>query len=121
MSVKFTTEQVNEVMEKRGTSRKMAVQWLTRQAKAAAKLQADVKAPEAVAVAKEATKAAKERENPHKVAKDVDFNGQRILSLYASDKSVSEIAIAIGYPKGHGNNRVANFLVKAGVYKGTRA
>ena len=44
----------------------------------------------------------------------------RAVALYAKDKKVSEIAVALGYERGHGQNRVVNALIKAGVYKGTR-
>ena len=54
---------------------------------------------------------------------NVKFSVPRVVNLYArgQGKTVSEIAQALGYPKGHGNNRVANALIKAGVYKGVRA
>lgn len=42
----------------------------------------------------------------------------RIIALYKRGKNVSEIAQAIGYPKGHGNNKVRHALLKAGIYKG---
>jgi hypothetical protein len=42
----------------------------------------------------------------------------RIITLYKTGKNVSQIAQAIGYPKGHGNNRVRDALIKAGIYKG---
>jgi len=49
---------------------------------------------------------------PGKPAKkyDVNFSVKRAVALYdrGKGKTVSEIAQALGYPKGHGNNRVAN-------------
>jgi hypothetical protein len=49
--------------------------------------------------------------------KKVQWNPARIVKLYKSGKNVSQIAQAIGYPVGHGNNRTRAALVKAGVYK----
>lgn len=49
--------------------------------------------------------------------KKVKFSPKRILKLYAAGKNVSEIAQALGYPKGHGQNRTRKVLVTAGVYK----
>jgi len=49
--------------------------------------------------------------------KKVKFDLTRIKRLYAAGKNVSQIAQAIGYPKGAGNNRTRAALVKAGVYK----
>lgn len=53
---------------------------------------------------------------------DVRFDVARIVKLYdkGKGKNVSQIAQALGYPKGHGNNRIANCLIKEGVFKGTR-
>ncbi len=53
--------------------------------------------------------------------KNVKFNVKRIVKLYAAGKNVSSIAVALGYPVGHGNNRVRRVLTKAGAYKGKRA
>lgn len=47
----------------------------------------------------------------------VKFNVARIVKLYKAGKNVSRIAQAVGYPKGHGQNRTRAALVKAGVYK----
>ncbi|MFB3917257.1 MAG: hypothetical protein ACE14M_11045 [Terriglobales bacterium] len=44
----------------------------------------------------------------------------RAVALYQEGKKVSEIAVALGYERGHGQNRVANALIAAGVYKGKR-
>jgi hypothetical protein len=46
----------------------------------------------------------------------VRWNPARIKRLYKGGKNVSEIAQAIGYPLGHGNNRTRNLLVAAGLY-----
>ena len=47
----------------------------------------------------------------------VKFNVKRIVKLLKAGKNVSQIAQAIGYPKGHGQNRTRAALVKAGVHK----
>jgi len=47
----------------------------------------------------------------------VRFNVKRIVRLYQDGKKVSEIARAVGYPAGHGQNRTRAALVKAGVHK----
>ena len=47
----------------------------------------------------------------------VRFNVKRIVRLYQGGKKVSEIARAVGYPAGHGQNRTRAALVKAGVHK----
>jgi hypothetical protein len=47
----------------------------------------------------------------------VKFNVARIVKLYKAGKNVSQIAQAIGYPAGHGNNRTRAALEQAGVYK----
>lgn len=60
----------------------------------------------------EATKATK--------YKRVKFSPARIVKLYKAGKNVSEIAQAIGYPRGRGQNRCRAVLVKAGVYKAAR-
>jgi hypothetical protein len=45
----------------------------------------------------------------------VKFDVKRIVRLYKAGKNVSQIAQAIGYPAGHGNNRTRAVLEKAGV------
>jgi hypothetical protein len=45
----------------------------------------------------------------------------RAVRLYGAGKKVSEIAVALGYERGHGQNRVAKALIAAGFYKGKRA
>jgi hypothetical protein len=47
----------------------------------------------------------------------VKFDVKRIVRLYRARKNVSQIAQAIGYPVGHGQNRTRAALVMAGVYK----
>jgi hypothetical protein len=47
----------------------------------------------------------------------VKFNVKRIVRLFKSGQNVSQIAQAIGYPKGAGQNRTRAALVFAGVYK----
>jgi hypothetical protein len=49
--------------------------------------------------------------------KQVRFSPRRILALYKAGKNISQIAQAIGYPAGRGQNRTRKVLVKAGVYK----
>ena len=51
----------------------------------------------------------------------VKFNKARITRLYKGGKSVAEIARLIGYPSGHGNNRVRTALANAGVYKAVKS
>lgn len=46
---------------------------------------------------------------------DVKFDPARIIALHKEGKNVSQIAQAIGYPKGHGNNRTRRVLVAAGL------
>lgn len=46
---------------------------------------------------------------------DVKFDTARIIALHKEGKNVSQIAQAIGYPKGHGNNRTRRVLVAAGL------
>jgi len=40
-----------------------------------------------------------------------------IIALYKAGKNLGQIAQAIGYPKGHGNNYVRGVLLRAGIYK----
>jgi hypothetical protein len=47
----------------------------------------------------------------------VKFSAARIKRLYSAGKNVSQIAQAIGYPAGTGNNKVRNVLGRAGAYK----
>ncbi|MGO9648945.1 MAG: hypothetical protein ACLPOO_12920 [Terriglobales bacterium] len=47
----------------------------------------------------------------------VKFDVRRIVKQFKAGKNVSEIAQAIGYPKGHGQNRTRAALVKAGVHR----
>ena len=50
----------------------------------------------------------------------VSFNIPKILKLYKAGKNVSEIAQAVGYPRGHGQNRCRAALEKSGLYKRAR-
>jgi hypothetical protein len=52
--------------------------------------------------------------------KTVKWNPARIKRMYREGRNVSQIAQAIGYPAGHGNNRVRNLLQKSGVYKSSK-
>jgi hypothetical protein len=49
--------------------------------------------------------------------KRVKFAPAQIVAMYRAGKCVAEIALAIGYPANHGNNRVRRILMKAGVYR----
>lgn len=49
--------------------------------------------------------------------KEVKFSAERIIALHKEGKNVSQIAQAIGYPKGHGNNRTKRVLIQAGLLK----
>lgn len=51
-----------------------------------------------------------------KATRNVSFNAGRVQAMYKAGKNVSEIAQAMGYAKGTGNNRVRNVLISAGVY-----
>lgn len=44
----------------------------------------------------------------------------RAVKLYEAGKRVSDIAVLLGYERGHGQNRVAKALIAAGIYKGAR-
>lgn len=48
------------------------------------------------------------------------FNADRAIRLYKKGKFVSDIAVAMGYERGHGQNRVRTALMSAGVYKPVR-
>jgi hypothetical protein len=106
-------DEIQQVQEQRSLTRKSAIQFCTRKWKAAAQ-----------AAAATATKPAKKvkGDKPAKAHKsaaypDVHFNVERICKLFKDGKNVSEIAQAVGYPKGHGNNRTRAALVKAGLIK----
>ena len=47
----------------------------------------------------------------------VKFDVEKAVRLYKEGKSISDIAKAMGYPKGKGNNRTHAALMKAGVAK----
>jgi predicted SprT family Zn-dependent metalloprotease len=49
------------------------------------------------------------------------FNAAECVRLYNAGWRVVEIAVAMGYKRGTGQNRVTNALKAAGVYKGTRS
>ncbi len=48
------------------------------------------------------------------------LNKSQVVRLYKGGARVSEIAVKVGYPAGHGQNRVRNLLEKAGVYKSAK-
>jgi len=47
----------------------------------------------------------------------VKWNPARIVRLYKAGRNVNQIALAVGYPKNTGQNRVRNLLIKKGLYK----
>jgi hypothetical protein len=49
--------------------------------------------------------------------KKVKVSPARVIALYKDGKKVSEIALAIGYPKNTGQNRIRRILMAAGIYK----
>jgi hypothetical protein len=49
-----------------------------------------------------------------------DFDSAKAVELYKAGHTVRQIAVALGYPVGHGSNRVARSLISAGVYRGNR-
>lgn len=50
----------------------------------------------------------------------VKWDTKRIRRMYRAGKNVSQIARAVGYSPNTGNNRVRNFLAKAGLYKSSK-
>jgi hypothetical protein len=53
--------------------------------------------------------------------KDAKKFAASAVALWKEKKyTISEIAQLLGYPKGHGQNRVANALIKNGFYRGHR-
>jgi hypothetical protein len=48
---------------------------------------------------------------------DVNFDVAKIAKLFKEGKNVSQISIAIGYPKNVGQNRTRKALVQAGLLK----
>jgi len=78
------------------------------------------KATQATAKIPKAAKKAQPNDNTNAVAerdakRGIKFDADRIAALYKQGKKISEIAQAVGFPKGQGNNRVHAALVKAGV------
>lgn len=51
--------------------------------------------------------------------KKVKMDIGKIVTLYKSGKPVSQIALALGFPKNCGQNRTRRVLVQAGVYQKT--
>lgn len=52
--------------------------------------------------------------------KTIKFVPEDVIAQYKAGKSVSEIALAAGYPPNQGNNRVRYTLEKAGIYKAAK-
>lgn len=92
----YTEQQVTDLMAARGISRKSAVQFLRRQGKKAA--------PAPVA-----KKTRKGRGKP--------FDVDKAIALYKEKVTVPNIAVALGYKPGQGQNRTRAALRAAGVYK----
>lgn len=44
------------------------------------------------------------------------FSEKRVIGLYKAGRKVVDIAVAMGYKRGHGQNRVRHCLIKAGIY-----
>lgn len=61
-----------------------------------------------------------QRTRPKLAPKDIKQWFGRIIRWYREGRNVSQIAQAIGYPKGRGNNRVRHVLMNAGIYKGAK-
>jgi hypothetical protein len=121
MAHTFTAEQVTATMEQRSLTRKAALQFLTRQAKAAAPAAPAAtptpapKAPKKPKATKKATATAKKK------ATTDGWDSNKVVALYRAGQKVVDIAVEMGYKRGTGQNRVANALVAAGIYKGSRA
>ena len=47
----------------------------------------------------------------------IHFDADEVVRLYEAGHKVVDIAVAMGYPRGHGQNRTVAALRKAGVYK----
>jgi hypothetical protein len=117
----FTDEQIKKVQEKRGLSRSGARQFLARQEKQAAKAEAKLKAKlqsdlarataPKLSIVKQAAKAKAEKA-PRKTKYKVNMDPERVKKLFRENKTVSATALALGYPKGTGNNRTYAALVK---------
>jgi hypothetical protein len=45
------------------------------------------------------------------------FDPDKCVAMYKSGSRVVDIAVAMGYERGYGQNRVRNVLLKAGIYK----
>lgn len=45
------------------------------------------------------------------------FDPDQCVAMYKTGIRVVDIAVAMGYERGHGQNRVRNVLLKAGIYK----
>jgi DGQHR domain-containing protein len=48
---------------------------------------------------------------------EIVFDPDRCVTMYKAGSRVVDIAVAMGYERGHGQNRVRNVLLKAGIYK----
>jgi hypothetical protein len=45
------------------------------------------------------------------------FDADKCVAMYKAGSRVVDIAVAMGYERGHGQNRVRRVLLKAGIYK----
>ena len=51
----------------------------------------------------------------------IKFDAKQVLKMYNKGTNVADIAVAMGYARGHGQNRCRAVLLKAGVYKPVRS
>jgi hypothetical protein len=49
-----------------------------------------------------------------------EFSAARAVELFTAGKTLTDIAVTMGYQRGHGKNRVRRALMAAGVYRNTK-
>lgn len=69
-----------------------------------------------VAAAKESAKGDKPKGKPGRKPLVTKFDVDKAVAMYQEGAKVTDIAVAMGYPKGHGQNRVRLALMARGVY-----
>jgi hypothetical protein len=74
-------------------------------------------APKPVKVVVVDMAAAEQRVLAHTVAQTKEFDTAKAVALYQQGQKIVDIAVALGYPRGSGNNRTRAALKAAGVYK----
>ena len=132
---KHAQETLAELMQIRGINRKSAVQFLRRQSKKAsiavvpapesrahvAMLELETLPPAPVVVVDMAK--AEERVLADAVQRKArgTFDTAKAVALYQQGIKIPAIAVALGYPKGQGQNRTRAALRLAGVYKERQA